>query len=217
MLKQPHFPLAQPLILASQSPRRRELLLAAGYQFEIRKPDQAVEQGLCSQCTPEQMVADWALLKALDIHRQFREVSNDTAGNPDGSQPPQGTILAADTVAELNGQILGKPRDEDDAFRMLSLLSGRVHRVITAVCVLDIGTGRYLQKVEIARLKMAALTSQQIADYVATDGWVDKAGAFGYQDGPPWLDCLDGLESTIVGLPWERLPEWFVELASELN
>ncbi|MEQ1905557.1 MAG: nucleoside triphosphate pyrophosphatase [Pirellulaceae bacterium] len=185
------------LILASQSPRRKALLEEAGYEFTVMAPDQSVEQGLCSGCTPEQMVSDWALRKALDIARQVQ----------------QGLILSADTIAELDGQILGKPRDEDHAFKMLRLLSGRVHRVLTGVCLLDVRRAVYLQKMEVAVMRMDPLTDQQIEEYVATDGWVGKAGAFGFQDGPDWLHLESGLASAVVGLPVERLPKWIAELA----
>jgi septum formation protein len=185
------------LILASQSPRRKSLLEEAGYEFTVMAPDQSVEQGLCSGCTPEQMVSDWALRKALDIARQVQE----------------SLILSADTIAELDGQILGKPRDEDHAFKMLRLLSGRVHRVLTGVCMLDVRRAVYLQKMETAVMRMDPLTDQQIEEYVATDGWVGKAGAFGFQDGPDWLHLESGLASAVVGLPVESLPKWFAELA----
>ena len=190
-------PAIKDLILASQSPRRKLLLEEAGYEFTVMAPDQSVEQGLCSGCMPEQMVSDWALRKALDIARQVQH----------------GLILSADTIAELDGQILGKPRDEDHAFKMLRLLSGRIHRVLTGVCLLDVRRSVYLQKMDIAVMRMDSLTDQQIEEYVATDGWVGKAGAFGFQDGPDWLHLESGLASTVVGLPVEKLPEWFAELA----
>ncbi|MBX3418122.1 MAG: septum formation protein Maf [Pirellulaceae bacterium] len=188
------------LVLASQSPRRRELLAEAGYQFTIITPDQKVEQRLCSGCTPEELVAEWALSKALDVLPQ---------SNAD-------YILAADTVAEIDGQILGKPRDEADAERMLRMLSGRRHRVLTGVCLFDVRRHLWLQKVEVSVLCMRPLTEEQLADYLASDGWMEKAGAFGYQDGPDWLCLEQGLASNVVGLPVEQLPEWFAELA-ELN
>ena len=191
-------PTIKDLILASQSPRRKSLLEQAGYEFTVMPPDQAVEQGLCSGCTPEQMVSDWALRKALDISRQLQH----------------GLILSADTIAELDGQILGKPRDEDHAFKMLRMLSGRVHRVLTGVCLLDVRRAVYVQKLEVAVMRMDRLTDEQIEEYIATDGWVGKAGAFGYQDGPDWLHLQSGLASTVVGLPVEKLLEWFAELAS---
>lgn len=186
------------LVLASQSPRRRELLSEAGYQFTIIAPDQRVEQRLCSGCTPAELVAEWALNKALDVLPQT---------NAD-------LILAADTIAEIDGQILGKPRDEADAERMLRMLSGRRHRVLTGICLFDVRRHVWLQKVEVSVLFMEPLSDALLADYLASDGWVEKAGAFGYQDGPDWLQLEQGLASNVVGLPVERLPEWFAELAN---
>ncbi len=184
------------LVLASQSPRRRELLAEAGYEFAIISPDPRVEQGLCSGCTPEELVARWALNKALDVlPRTDADI-----------------ILAADTIAEIDGQILGKPRDEQDAERMLRQLSGRRHRVLTSVCLFDCRRKVWLQHVEVSILRMEPIDDRQLAEYLASDGWVGKAGAFGFQDGPPWLYLESGLASNVVGLPVERLPGWLKEL-----
>src|SRR5437763_12502673 len=107
------------LILASSSPRRRELLTEAGYQFEIISPSEGAECGLCSGESPPQFVARLGYQKAKDVAPQVR----------------LGVIVACDTVAECGGQILGKPVDESHARQMLELLSGREHRVYSGLCL----------------------------------------------------------------------------------
>src|SRR5437016_1984544 len=116
------------LILASSSPRRRELLAAAGYQFKVLAPDESVECGVCSECGPAGLVTELAFRKASAIRQLLLANPQSTIRDPHSA-----TILAADTVAECDGMILGKPRDEADAWTMLGNLSGRLHRVLTGV------------------------------------------------------------------------------------
>jgi septum formation protein len=183
------------------------MLRDAGYPFEVMTPDPAVEGGLCSGCSPDELVLQWAINKAVDIARQIR----------DRGEPRSGTILTADTIAEVDGQILGKPRDEADAERILKLLSGRKHRCLTAVCLRDIATGVHFSVLEVAELEMRQLTDSELQEYLDTDKWVGKAGAFGYQDGPDWLELRRGLASTVVGLPIERLPDYFQSLDQRIR
>ena len=112
------------LILASRSPQRRELLTAAGYDFEVVPPLDVDECGICSRKSPVEFVARFALEKASDVALQV------------GS----GLILACDTVAECDGQVLGKPVNESLARRMLEMLSGREHRVLSGICLWDVPT-----------------------------------------------------------------------------
>ncbi len=209
-----------PLILASQSPRRRNLLEEHQYAFEVLAPDPNVEGRLCSGCSPDEMVVEWAVLKAADVAwktRQFAEKNRNSSNANPAAASMFGTILAADTIAELDGQIIGKPRDEEDAERMLRMLMGRDHRCLTGVCVWDLETNLFVKKIAVSQLRMQKLTDQQLNDYLNTDGWVGKAGAFGYQDGPDWLELLSGLATTVVGLPMELLPEYFQELADRIQ
>src|SRR5262245_1404066 len=110
------------VILASNSPRRRELMTAAGYVFDVVAPDEDVECGVCSETGPAGLVAELAYRKAAHVRRQISPSAIRT--------PLAATIIAADTVAECDGLILGKPRDERDAREMLRMLSGRIHRVL---------------------------------------------------------------------------------------
>ena len=128
----PQVPSPQPLILASRSPRRRELLAEAGYQFDVMPPAEDVECGVCSESGPAGLVAELAYRKAAAIVRQLR---SQHPQSPAPSPQLPTIVLAADTVAECDGFILGKPRDEADARAMLTQLSGREHRVLTGVCL----------------------------------------------------------------------------------
>jgi septum formation protein len=180
------------LILASGSPRRAQLLTAAGYTFTVDPPDDSVECGICSRETAPEMVARLAYQKAADVVQRYQS----------------GMILAADTLASCLGQILGKPSSREHAEQMLRLLSGRRHSVFTGVCLWDARTGRRLVDVTSTELRMESLTEETIHDYLESLKWEGKAGAFGYQDGNDWILILDGgSESNVVGLPMERLAE----------
>lgn len=181
-----------PLVLASGSPRRSQLLAAAGYEFTVDPAGEEAECGMCSRETAPQLVARYAFRKAEDVVRRYTDA----------------IILAADTVASCNGQILGKPHDEEHAEEMLRTLSGRRHDVYTGVCIWSAKESRCIVEVVRTELQMSTLSGQTISDYLETMLWEGKAGAFGYQDGNEWVRILDeGSESNVVGLPMERLKE----------
>ncbi len=179
------------LILASRSPRRRELLSAAGYRFEVRVPAETAEEGLRSGESPADLVARLAVQKAADV----------------AGQVSQGWILGCDTVVECDGQILGKPADRQHARQMLGTLSGRLHRVWTGLCLWKVPEGQKLVRVAVTTLRMDTLSAAQLDEYLAGDQWQGKAGAFGYQDRTGWVHVLEGSESNVVGLPLELLAE----------
>ena len=187
------------LILASQSPRRRQLLTEAGYTFTVDAPDDSVERGICSKCSPEELVVESAFLKAAAIANRHKS----------------GLVLAADTVAVCGSETLGKPTSRDHAEQMLTLMSGQVHRVLTGVCLRLAGTSIFKTWLEETTLEMSVLDDDLLQGYLDTDGWVGKAGAFGFQDGLQWVRIKEGLASTVVGLPIERLPEWIGELSNQ--
>ncbi|MCO6455458.1 MAG: septum formation protein Maf [Pirellulaceae bacterium] len=189
----------QHLILASQSPRRRQLLEAAGYEFRVVQPHESAECGVCSRETPPELVARLAWQKAADVARR--------------SSPPA-LVLACDTVAECQGIVLGKPAHREHAAEMLRLLSGREHRVYSGVCLWQLPERRTLVRVAVTRLVMDTLADQQLEDYLDTHAWEGKAGAFGYQDGLDWVHVIEGSESNVVGLPMELLREMLEALAS---
>lgn len=177
------------LILASSSPRRRELLSEAGYDFEVIPPHDSAECGICSRETPPEMVARLAYQKAQDVARRL----------------PQGLIIGCDTVAECCGQILGKPKNREHAREMLALLRGREHKVYSGLCLWRRPGDETHVNVDVTRLVMDAVSDELLSDYLDTDAWEGKAGAFGYQDGLDWIHVLEGSESNVVGLPLELL------------
>ena len=179
------------LILASRSPRRRELLAAAGYSFDVYPPTEAAECGVCGGETPSALVARLAYQKAADVARRI----------------DRGLVLGCDTVAECNGRILGKPADEAHARHMLQTLSGQRHRVLSGLCLWQTPEGRPTVRVAETLLQMDELTSQELDAYLDSGQWEGKAGAFGYQDGLDWVHVVEGSESNVVGLPMELLAE----------
>jgi septum formation protein len=187
------------LVLASRSPRRRELLIEAGYDFEVVVPDEAAECGICSRETPEQLVTRLARQKAADV------VGRITAG----------LVLGCDTVAECDGQILGKPANEENARRMLQLLSGREHRVLSGLCLWKVPGDQPRIRVAITRLRMDRLSDADLDEYLASGLWDGKAGAFGYQDRMGWIHVVEGSETNVVGLPMEALAEMLAEMTNQ--
>lgn len=184
------------LILASQSPRRKQLLTEAGYKFTVDAPDDSVERGICSQCSPEQLVIESAFLKATVIANRHQS----------------GIVLAADTVAVCGSETLGKPTNRDHAEKMLRMMSGKEHRVLTGVCLRIAGSSIVKTWMEETALVMDVLSDEELDAYLDTDQWIGKAGAFGYQDGIDWVHITKGLASNVVGLPVERLEGWIESL-----
>jgi septum formation protein len=192
-----------PLILASSSPRRRHLLRDAGYEFEVIAPVDVNEDSLPRE-PPELLVRRLALSKAQSTAQKLaHRWQGDAPAEPSANRPP--LILACDTVAECNGQILGKPADRNDARRMLTLLRAREHRVISGLCLWRLPAGDHRLEIDITRLIMDPITDEALEKYLHTDQWQGKAGAFGYQDGLDWVHILEGSESNVVGLPMELL------------
>lgn len=183
------------LILASRSPRRRELLAEAGYRFEVVVPDESAESGVGPDRSPAELVAELAYRKAADV----------------AARVPSGVVVGCDTVVECDGRILGKPNDVEHAREMLQALRGRLHRVLSGLCIWPIG-GEPRVAVETTRLRMDPLDDRQIDDYLAGEAWQGKAGAFGYQDRAGWIHVVEGSESNVVGLPMELLARMLGEL-----
>ena len=179
-------------ILASRSPRRRELLARAGYEFEVVPADDSVEDLVDQSLPVEQLVAKLAECKAGAIAAQCDK--------------PGAVVLGADTVAELDGKILGKPADRLEAHEMLESLRGRTHRVLTGICLWESGkTGPIITKIDRTTLRMDPISDAELENYLDSGGWKGKAGAFGYQDRLGWIHILKGSESNVVGLPMELL------------
>ncbi len=183
-----------PLILASASPRRAELLREAGYRFEIVDP-------------PIEEPGDEHRHVAAGLHAESLAYFKARSVAADHSDK---TILAADTIAVLDGYIIGKPVDSADARRILELLSGTTHEVITGVALLSPNGARRLLEHDVSRVRVRHLESQAIEAYLATGQWQGKAGAYGIQDhGDEFVETVEGSFTNVVGLPMELLSRMF--------
>ncbi len=173
------------LILASSSPRRRELLARAGFTFEVR-PSAVIERLVPGE-EPEEFARRAARDKAISV----------AAGAPSGS-----LVLGADTIVVAGGEVLGKPMDSADAARMLQLLSGSTHQVITGVCLVRSPGEIAGLAHETTLVTFRALDDSEIAGYVSSGEPLDKAGAYGIQGlASRFVTRVEGCYFNVVGLP----------------
>jgi septum formation protein len=184
------------LILASGSPRRKELLERIGLEFEVI-PSGAEE--VITKQNPSEVVEELSLQKASDIAAQI----------------PEGIILGADTVVCQDGQIMGKPKDRRDAGEMLQKLQGRSHQVFTGVTVLVKTSEELCQHTFSCETKVHVypMTDQEIEKYLDTGEPMDKAGAYGIQGRfSAWVESIEGDYNNVVGLPvsalWQVLKQY---------
>jgi nucleoside triphosphate pyrophosphatase len=176
--------MVQPLVLASQSPRRKELLEVLGLPFTVIAP--GIDESPNAGESPETYVVRVAREKALDV-----------ASRVNGS-----VVLSADTVVTIDGEILGKPSGREDAIRMLTKLSGRQHRVFTAVCVIDQPSSSMREGREETTVSFKALSSDQIQAYIDREDVMDKAGAYAIQGfASVFIPRISGSYSNVMGLP----------------
>jgi septum formation protein len=193
----------QRLVLASASPRRRELLGGIGLDFEVRAA--AIDESPLPGEEPRAHVERVAIGKASAVGAA-REI-----------------VLAADTVVVVDGAILGKPRDPAEARRMLGLIAGREHRVLTGVALREVAdrepaTERLVSAVEESTVRLRALDGAEIDWYVATGEPSDKAGAYALQGiGGLFVERVEGSSSNVIGLPLHRVYELFQRLGYDLR
>ena len=185
------------LILASASPRRRELLSQAGFSFEVH-PTQIPEDPIPGE-NPVAYVTRLAREKAEAVYAEITKAAASEQRASAAPQVPQ-VVLGADTTVTLDNHILGKPSDPADAARMLRLLSGRDHRVITGVAL--VSANRTETAAEVTTVQFLELSDQEIAGYVATGEPMDKAGAYAIQGrAARWIPRIEGCYFNVVGLP----------------
>lgn len=184
------------LILASSSPRRRELLSQAGFVFSVVNPEICED----SLSTLDQSASDRARTLALAKAHSVAANSN------------QALVLGADTVVALADHIIGKPRDRQHARRILTALSGTTHQVITAVALILVPPGRTLLEHEATSLTMTQLGTDQIDHYLRTGPWQGKAGAYAIQEDDTFVTNIQGSFSNVVGLPMELLQRMLGDL-----
>lgn len=176
------------LILASASPRRCELLKQLGLKFTVRVSD--LEEKVDPALAPGPLVESLARSKARNVAAAVR----------------QGIVIGADTVVVHEDIVLGKPADSEEAATMLRRLSGKTHRVLTGVVVLDAESGRELAGHEVTRVRFRDLSEREITSYIACGEPADKAGAYAIQGlGAIFVLGIEGCYFNVVGLPLTRL------------
>ena len=192
------FRAAAPLILASASPRRKELMDRLGLEFET------------SVCSLEELGPDSGLLpRDLVLHNAHTKAAETAAGRPDA------VVIGADTCVALSGRIFGKPKDTRDAVSMLRDLSGRWHRVFTGCSVLWSKTGRQVRRAVESRVYLSDLDDEVIRSYCMTGEPLDKAGAYAIQGkGSFMVRQIEGSYTNVVGLPMAELVETLLEMGA---
>ncbi|HNY90055.1 MAG: Septum formation protein Maf [bacterium ADurb.Bin431] len=173
--------------LASQSPRRKQLLQLIGLKFHVLPS--GIDEEACTERDPVAHVQKLALAKAEDVGRRIES----------------GLVVGADTIVVLDGEILGKPVDEEDAVRMLRRLSGRTHQVYTGFAILFQPEDDKVTGYEVTNVRFRPLQEWEIRSYVATGSPMDKAGAYGIQDQSAlFADRIEGCFYNVVGFPLTR-------------
>jgi septum formation protein len=188
------WPRNQTLVLASRSPRRAELLQVAGIPHEV-VPAGEVEADLAARLQEERT-----------LPTRYAELLADAKARDVSRSMPGRLVLGADTVVVLEGKILEKPVDQEDAFRLLSLLSGKTHTVISAVVLVGGPAGFGLAAHELTEVEFLELPAAAIRQYIATGEPMDKAGAYGIQGyGAMMVKGVHGCYFNVMGLPLARL------------
>jgi septum formation protein len=179
------------LILASSSPRRRQILGLLGLPFDVIEPD--FEEIVSCQRNIEDEVLYFGLGKAESVARQY----------------PQAIVIGSDTMISLNGEKIGKPRDLSDAGRMLRTLAGRIHYISTSIAIIDGLGGPGLEAVEKVKVKMRDLSDAEVERYLACNESLDKAGAYSIQgEGRHLIETIAGDYLAAVGLPLKPVAEY---------
>jgi septum formation protein len=182
--------LEKKLILASASPRRHKLLKQLGFDFEVIVSN--IDETNHSDLSPESHVKVLAFEKARHVANGIKEPA---------------IVLGSDTIVVLDGEVLNKPIDEQDAKRILKKLSGRTHKVFTGIALIDLPSNKYQTEYQETEVTFRSLTEEEISAYISTGSPMDKAGAYGIQDdfGAVFVSKVNGCYYNIVGLPLEML------------
>lgn len=203
------------IILASQSPRRQEILSLGGYEYKVcvSSAEEQIPPEELENLTPQELVERLARVKAEDVYRR----------NCNKNTEEEITVIGADTVVAVDGRVLGKPRTEDEAYEMLSMLEGRTHDVFTGVCILWTNpdtTGEIQGNTFHCHTKVTfyPMTEEEINNYVATGDCMDKAGAYGIQSGAAkYIQGIEGDYLNVVGLPLSKIYHVLNEKLSNLT
>lgn len=172
------------IVLASGSPRRKEILENMNLKFDIIKSE--IEETIVENESPEELVKRLSYEKAHDI----------------ASKNLDSIVIGADTIVVLNNNVLGKPKDEDEAFNMLKRMSGKEHDVITGISILCLGLKKEINDYCVSKVKFKNLSDEEIYSYIRTGECMDKAGAYGIQGlGGLLVEYIKGDYFNIVGFP----------------
>lgn len=197
------FPLplpAKPIILASSSPRRRQLLAQIGLKFQVQASH--ANEEVAEDLSPVEIVKQLAMRKAAEVARQYQEA----------------LVIGADTIVVLDNHILGKPDSPAAAVEMLATLSGRIHQVYTGFAIIDRPSDRALLEAEMTNVSFRRLARAEIEDYVATGETLDKAGAYGIQDfSAVFSDRIEGCFYNVVGFPLTKFYLSFRDFLQEID
>jgi septum formation protein len=191
----------EPLILASQSPRRKILLKQIGLKFRVIKSN--VEEIISPRQSPGENAQRIALEKATDVASRLRK----------------GIVIGADTIVVLDHHVLGKPNSKDDAKRMLKILSGREHSVFTGFALIDVESKNKVVGVEETKVRFRRLEEQEISAYVDSGSPMDKAGSYGIQDdfGAVFVQKVNGCFYNVVGFPLARFYSTYQRFKKDLE
>jgi septum formation protein len=187
------------IILASTSPRRQELISSLRVPYEIKASQ--VDEDTPENWTPREIVEGLALRKAKAVHHSYLNHTEPSI------------IVGSDTIVLLDNEVLGKPKNDQDAYRMLLSLQGKTHEVYTGVACIDVLTGRTLVSHRITSVTMKSLSDRTIQAYVSSGEPHDKAGSYAIQGlGATLIDKIDGDYFNVVGLPLSLLSDMLSEL-----
>jgi septum formation protein len=182
------------LVLASASPRRQQLLREAGYEFAVFPAD--IDEDSYPTLLPIELARHLSFEKAKAVSGRF----------------PLDVVLAADTIVAFGDRAMSKPDDAEDARRMLTLLAGTTHIVITGVTVMQKESEVRQTRVAMSAVRMRRLSPAEIDGYIASGLWEGKAGGYGIQDQDPFVTKISGSQTNIVGLPMEVVEKMLGEL-----
>jgi len=178
------------MVLASASPRRRQLLQQAGRQFTVFPANINESDFACDRISPAEYAKCLALAKARQVAEKF----------------PDSLVIGADTVVDSQGRIIGKPADEKQAERITRKLFSAPHKVITAVALVRLSEGLELVESDTTIVYPKKMSERQIAEHIKSGSWRDKAGAYAIkEDADPFIEKLQGSLTNVMGLPMELL------------
>ncbi|MHC4665418.1 MAG: Maf family protein [Planctomycetota bacterium] len=179
-----------PLVLASASPRRRQLLAEAGYKFTIVIPDIEESAFLSERISPREYAKRLALAKAKSVAEKL----------------PGSLVIGADTVVDSEGEVIGKPADAKEAEQITRKLFSAPHKVITAVAIVRLSDGIEIVESDSTVVYPGKMSDEQVAEHIESGSWRDKAGAYAIQEGgDEFVERIEGSLTNVMGLPMELL------------